>query len=285
MNTFRISFAAKLIAFVSVLACNSNPAPEKESSAKDSGTAKVSTGSVRPVHWSYSENNGPGGWANLSPVYALCGSGKSQSPVNLSPGSAGEGKKWKVEYKTTKLSISHNQHVEELINNGHTIQVTPQDGSFITYAGKNYHLKQFHFHTPSEHTVNGKHFPMGIHLVHQADDESLVVIGALVKDGKHNSNFDELIKYLPNAPGEKRTHDSVSIDINIHIPKELFAYHYIGSLTTPPCSENVQWLVLRNPISMSTDQITAFSSRLKNNNRPTQSLNARKTTIDDMTSN
>jgi carbonic anhydrase len=285
MPTFTMSFAGIVFTLVSVLACNSTREPEKKVSGKDSGAAKINTGSVRPIHWSYSEKNGPAGWASLSPVYAICGSGKSQSPINLSPDFSNEGKEWKIEYKTTKLQISHNQHVQELINNGHTIQVTPQKGSFISYAGKKYHLKQFHFHTPSEHTVEGKHYPMEIHLVHQADDESLAVIGVLVKEGNHNSNFDQLIKYLPNAPGEKKMHDSVSIDINANIPKDLFAYHYVGSLTTPPCSENVQWLVLRNPISMSTGQIAAFSSRLNNNNRPTQSLNARKTTIDHITTN
>ena len=279
----KLIFSGTSFIILSFLSCNSNSTTEPESVAKDTATVQVATTSVRPVHWNYSEEGGPAGWGNLTPVYALCGSGTSQSPINLLP-NAGKGTPdWKVEYKTTSLQIAHNQHVEELINNGHTIQVTPQEGSSITYNGKIYHLKQFHFHTPSEHTVDGKHSLMEIHLVHQADDESLAVIGVLVKEGKHNSNFDMLIKHLPNAPGEKKTHDSVDIDIAIHVPKDLYAYHYIGSLTTPPCSENVQWLVLRNPISMSNEQVTAFASRLKNNNRPPQPVNERTLTIDDIT--
>jgi carbonic anhydrase len=266
----------------SILSCNSNPTPESEPQQKDSAAAPAASASVRPVHWSYSAEGGPAGWGELTPVYALCGSGKSQSPINLVTKTGKGTPEWKMEYKTTTLQISHNQHVDELINNGHTIQVTPQEGSTITYAGKTYHLKQFHFHTPSEHTIDGKHAPMEIHLVHQSDDKSLAVIGVLVKEGSHDNRFDQLIRNLPNAPGEKKTHDSINVNIDIHVPKDLHAYHYVGSLTTPPCSEDVQWLVLKNPISMSKDQVTAFSSRLKNNNRPTQALNERTLTIDDI---
>lgn len=276
------SYLGILFIIVNILSCNSDSTSKPDNTTKDSATAQVASTSVRPVHWSYSEEGGPAGWGKLTPVYALCGSGKSQSPINLLP-AAGKGPTdWKVEYKTTTLQISHNQHVDELINNGHTIQVTPQEGSTITYAGKIYNLRQFHFHTPSEHTVDGKHSRMEIHLVHESDDKSLAVIGVLVQEGKHNSNFDQLIKHLPNAPGEKKTHDSINVDIAIHVPKDLYAYHYVGSLTTPPCSENVQWLVLKSPITMSGEQVTAFSSRLKNNNRPTQAINERALTLDDI---
>ena len=278
----KIAYLGTLVIIAGILSCNSNSTTGPGSTPEDSSTVPVASTSARPVHWSYSEEGGATGWGNLTPVYALCGSGKSQSPINLLQHAGKGNHDWKVEYKTTTLQISHNQHVDELINNGHTIQVTPQEGSTITYSGKIYHLKQFHFHTPSEHTVDGKHSPMEIHLVHQADDESLAVIGVLVKEGKHNSNFDQLIKHLPNGPGEKKTHDSIDVDINVNVPKDLYAYHYVGSLTTPPCSENVQWLVLRSPISMSNEQITAFSSRLKNNNRPTQPVNERTLTIDDI---
>jgi carbonic anhydrase len=104
----------------------------------------------------------------------------------------------------------------------------------------------------------------------------------LVKEGKHNKKFDQVIKHLPNKVGEKMTHDSVNIDIALHIPKEIFAYHYIGSLTTPPCTENVQWLVLQKNGEMSKEQINAFASRLNKNNRPVQQLYDRKLTIDDI---
>ena len=271
-----------LIALACILSCNSNQTDKAEVKTTDTAVKPASPTSDRPVHWSYSEEGGPAGWGHLTAVYALCDSGKSQSPINIMPDAGKGSSQWKVEYKTTSLRIAHNDQMDELINNGHTIQVTPEAGSSITYNGKVFHLKQFHFHTPSEHTVNGKHSPMEIHLVHQADDKSLAVIGVLVNEGSHNKNFDQLIKYLPNAPGEQKIHDNVTVTIGVLVPKVLYAYHYIGSLTTPPCSENVQWLVLRDPISMSKDQLTAFSTRLKNNNRPTQLLYGRKVTIDDL---
>jgi carbonic anhydrase len=282
MYLMKLSPVWAVFTLACMLSCNSGETKKTEATTNDSLPPTTSPTSVRPVHWSYSAEGGPAGWGELTPVYALCGSGKSQSPVDLLPNAEKGTAGWQIEYKTTKLQIAHNQHVEELINNGHTIQVTPQEGSTITYNGKMYHLKQFHFHTPSEHTINGKHAPMEIHLVHQADDTSLAVIGVLVQEGKHNSNFDQLIKYLPNAPGEKKTHDSVDINIRVNVPKDLYAYHYIGSLTTPPCSENVQWLVLKNPVLMSGEQIGAFSSRLKNNNRPTQPMHERTVTVDDI---
>ncbi len=240
--------------------------------------------SARPVHWSYTEEGGPAGWAGLTPVYAACGSGKSQSPINILTNTSKGSPGWKLEYKTTKLQIAHHEQVDELINNGHTIQVTPEPGSFLNYGGKRYDLKQFHFHTPSEHTIDGKHAPMEVHFVHQSEDKSLAVVGVLVKEGRHNANADLLIKYLPNAVGEKKTHDSVQIDISLQVPKDVWAYHYIGSLTTPPCTENVQWLVLQKSVEMDKKQLEAFSSRLKQNNRPTQPLNERKLTLDDITS-
>jgi carbonic anhydrase len=240
--------------------------------------------SARPVHWSYSEEGGPAGWAGLTPVYAVCGNGKSQSPINILTNTGKGSPAWTLEYKSTKLRIAHHEQVDELINNGHTIQVTPEPGSALNYGGKLFHLKQFHFHTPSEHTIDGKHLPMEVHFVHQADDQSLAVVGVLVKEGKHNSNVDQLIRYLPNAVGEKRSHDSVDIDISLQVPKDLWAYHYIGSLTTPPCTENVQWMVLKKQVEMDRAQIEAFSKRLKRNNRPTQPLNDRSLTLDDITS-
>jgi carbonic anhydrase len=264
------------IGLVFILSCNnSTPAIQSANISADSLSASDESHNARPVHWSYSEHGGPTEWAKLSPVYAACGSGHSQSPVNLLSHSTKGAAEWSVDYKTTSLEITHNEHVEELINNGHTIQVTTQKGSSISYDNKTYALKQFHFHSPSEHTIDGSHFPLEIHLVHQAADETLAVIAVLVQEGKHNINFDQLIKYLPDHRGEKIKNDSVQINVGINVPKQLDAYHYIGSLTTPPCTENVQWLVLKNAIQMDKEQVSAFSSRLKTNNRPVQQLNGR----------
>lgn len=239
--------------------------------------------SARPAHWGYEGEDGPSNWAALSPVYALCAEGMGQSPINIIKSDTEGGVSWSLDYKTTSLRIAHNEHMEDIIDNGHTIQITVDEGSMFTFGDKTYSLKQFHFHTPSEHTLDGKHAPMEMHMVHQGEDGSLAVIGILFQEGKEpNKNFEKIIANLPNAKGESKHITDVNLELQVHIPKDNYAYHYVGSLTTPPCSEGVQWLVLRDPVYLTTDQIAAFASRIGPNNRPTQSLNERVVKVDDL---
>lgn len=255
----------------------------KEESSTPQDQPSVAPTSARPVHWGYEGEDGPGNWASLSPVYALCGNGQHQSPINIVKSDAKGGAVWKLDYKTTSLRIAHNEHMEDIIDNGHTIQITVDEGSTFTFNNKVYSLKQFHFHTPSEHTVDGQHAPMEMHMVHQGEDGSLAVIGILFQEGKEpNKNFEKIIANLPNAKGESKHITDVNLELQVHLPADNYAYHYTGSLTTPPCSEDVQWLVLRDPVYLTADQINAFSSRIGPNNRPTQSLNDRQVKVDDL---
>jgi len=243
----------------------------------------VAPASARPVHWGYEGEDGPSNWASLSPVYALCAQGKRQSPINIVKTEVKSGATWKLDYKTTSLRIAHNEHMDEIIDNGHTIQITVDEGSTFSFGDKTYNLKQFHFHTPSEHTLDGQHAPMEMHMVHQGADGSLAVVGVLFKEGNvPNENFSKIIANLPNAKGDSKHITDVNLELKVHMPKDNYAYHYTGSLTTPPCSEDVQWLVLRDPVSLTADQLTAFSSRIGPNNRPTQPGNDRVVNIDDM---
>jgi carbonic anhydrase len=262
--------------------CNSKPAAVTEQTATTDSIESAPV-SARPVHWGYAGSDGPTAWATLTPVYALCGEGKGQSPINIVKTDAKGGTSWKLDYKTTALRIAHNEHMDDIIDNGHTIQVTVDEGSVFTFGPKSYNLKQFHFHTPSEHTVDGKNMPMEMHLVHQADDGSLAVVSVLFEEGKvANENFAKIIANLPNQKGESKHITDTTLELKVHLPKDNYAYHYVGSLTTPPCSENVQWLVLRDKVSLTADQISAFSSRIGPNNRPTQALNERAVNVDDL---
>ncbi len=173
----------------------------------------------------------------------------------------------------------------DLIDNGHTIQITVDEGSTFTFGDKTYSLKQFHFHTPSEHTIDGIHMPMEMHMVHQSDDESLAVISVLFKEGTQvNENFATIIANLPDSKGESKHITDTQLELNVHIPEDIHAYHYKGSLTTPPCSENVQWMVLRNMVELTPEEIEAFSSRIGPNNRPVQNINERLIEISDLAS-
>lgn len=277
-----ISGIGVLAVFIS--SCSTKPKETTEPVASDS-VPQVST-SARPVHWGYGADSGPATWASLAPVYALCGEGKSQSPINIVKSDVKGGASWKFDYKTTSLRIAHNEHMDDIIDNGHTIQVTVDEGSTFTFGDKSFDLKQFHFHTPSEHTVDGQHAPMEMHMVHQNVDGSLAVVGILFKEGKVvNENFAKIIANLPNAKGENKHITDVNLELKVHLPDHNYAYHYQGSLTTPPCSEGVQWLVLRDPVALTKGQIEEFSKRIGPNNRPTQAVNDRTVNIDDMTGN
>ncbi len=243
-------------------------------------TDQITKASARPIHWGYTSEVGPSMWSSLTPVYAACGDGKSQSPIDLNSVSNSGSPKLSLDYQTTSLKIAHHEHVDDILDNGHTIQVTVEEGSSFTLNEKTYKLKQFHFHTPSEHTVDGKHLPLEMHWVHQSDDGRFGVIGLLFEEGKSNNNLEVIIEHMPTLPGESNHYSDIKLDLNLHVPKDLSAYHYTGSFTTPPCTENVEWLVLRNKFTMGADQIKAFSSRLNNNNRPVQDLNDRVLTID-----
>ncbi len=236
--------------------------------------AKV-TNSSRPAHWSYTAEEGPNRWGELSPVYALCKDGKNQSPINLSSDLNGSATVWEFNYASTSLRIAHNENMDDIVDNGHTIQVTVDEGSKFTFAGEVYHLKQFHFHCPSEHQVDGKAFPMEVHFVHQNDSGKFAVISILVKEGKENDNYKKIIENFPANKGESKHLSEVHLALKFHLPEKIEAYHYTGSLTTPPCSEQVEWFIFRNPVEASKAQLDAFYAKIANNNRPIQALNNR----------
>lgn len=231
--------------------------------------------SARPVHWSYDGAEGPAAWGVLSPVYALCKDGRGQSPIALTTKAGTKGAQWSFNYGSTGLTLAHHEHVDELVDNGHTIQVTVDEGSTLALNGRNYTLKQFHFHTPSEHTLDGRSLPMEMHLVHQDSAGNFAVVGVLIEEGKSNANFAKLVENLPATKGDTITVADHQLDLKVHLPATEKAFHYVGSLTTPPCSEHVQWLVLQDRITLSKEQIAAFATRIGPNNRPVQPVHER----------
>jgi carbonic anhydrase len=267
-------------ATILVLGLNACSAPQAEEhttppTADTVATAPEASTSARPVHWGYEGDDGPASWSSLSPVYALCGEGKGQSPIALTSGGAATGAQWSFNYGSTLFKVAHNEHVNELVDNGHTIQVTVEEGSTLTLNGREYTLKQFHFHTPSEHTLDGKNLPMEMHMVHQDSAGGFAVVSVLFEEGKANANIAKLVANLPAAKGDTVTVANERLDLKIHLPSTEKAFHYVGSLTTPPCSEQVQWLVLQERISVSKEQVAAFAALIGPNNRPVQPLHTR----------
>ena len=268
-----------------VTSCSTNAEQKPSESTQEEDTTvvvEVTKPSDRPTHWGYSGETGPANWGSLDPVYNLCGNGKGQSPINIQNYQVSGSANWKLNYGNSSLHIAHNEHMHEIIDNGHTIQVSVDEGSTFTFNGKDFTLKQFHFHTPSEHTIDGKNLPMEMHLVHQSEDGKLAVVSVLFKEGKTaNPNLATIIANLPSKKGEELHLPGVNLQLNSHLPKDEKAFAYKGSLTTPPCSEDVQWLVLSDLFEVTPAQVKAFSDLIGPNNRPVQELNERKiSTID-----
>jgi carbonic anhydrase len=274
--TFRA--ALMLLCTTAIVACQDSAVPATGSAPAplDTLAAAPAPSSARPVHWSYEGEAGPMNWGALSPVYALCKDGVGQSPIALTSGAAGTGGTWKFNYGSTGLTLAHHEHVDELVDNGHTIQVNVEEGSTLTLNGKVYTLKQFHYHTPSEHTLDGKNLPMEMHMVHQDSAGGFAVVSVLFEEGRPNANIAKLVANLPAAKGDTVSVANERMDLELHLPSTERAFHYVGSLTTPPCSEQVEWLVLQDRITASTEQIAAFATRIGPNNRPVQDLHTRE---------
>ena len=225
--------------------------------------------------WHYEGAEGPANWSKLSPKFAACGEGQYQSPIDIAKPTGDATGARRTNFPPAAIHFVHGEHVADGINNGHTIQINYHDADTLTLGGVTYRLDQFHFHSPSEHTVDGKSFPMEMHLVHKSADGKLAVVGVFITEGAHNKSFDPLWANLPAQKGVETHYQSIDVDTDSLLPTTRTSYRYDGSLTTPTCSEGVSWLVMRTPIELSSEQIAAFARIIKDNNRPVQKLNGR----------
>ncbi len=214
------------------------------------------------VHWGYEGDNGPEHWGDNFPV---CGKGKKQSPLNI----VGPFEKSKE-----TLTVDYKEGPLKILNNGHTIQVNVEPGSTLTIGKESFDLLQFHFHRPSEEQVDGKNAAMVAHFVHKSKEGKLAVIGVMLNEGKDSAAIKTLWANLPPKEMEEYLPAKVMFNPGSMLPKELAFYNYEGSLTTPPCTEGVQFYILKNPMELSKQQVAKFPFKL--NARPVQSLNGRK---------
>lgn len=213
------------------------------------------------IHWSYDGEGGPDNWAKLDPKNTLCASGQRQSPIDIRDG---------IKVDLEPIAFSYRPSTFRVIDNGHTIQVEVGDGN-ITLTGKTYELLQFHFHRPSEEKVNGRRFDMVAHLVHKSDDGQLAVVAVLFEVGAENPFIQTIWNNMPLEKNSSVAPPTTPLDLNKLLPADRSYYTYMGSLTTPPCSEGVLWLVMKQPIQISQDQLNIFSRLYRNNARPIQS--------------
>ncbi|MCB0697909.1 MAG: carbonic anhydrase family protein [Chitinophagaceae bacterium] len=227
-------------------------------------TITVDTTTHEEAHWNYEQ---PETWGGVS---GDC-QGVIQSPIDINTFAT-------LKAVLPPLEFNYNDFPISIIDNGHTIQVntnTSDAVNTVTYNGKQYKLKQFHFHAKSEHTINGYHTPMEMHLVHANDDGEIMVVGLMIEQGDTPNALIDAV--WSNLPGEKMHEHTTGTYINLNtiLPLSPGYFNYIGSLTTPPCSMGLQWMVMKTPVKLSADQIATFRALYDHNYRPTQKLNNR----------
>lgn len=223
------------------------------------------------VAWTYEGRTGPAAWGSLSPDFAVCESGTMQSPVNLDAA------------RTTPLPGPEFRYAAaplEVANLGHTLQVNFAPGSTMLLGGETYQLLQYHFHTPAEHLLRGQRFPMAAHLVHRNAAGGLAVVGVLIREGAENAALRSLWSHLPVVQGQVHRDPATALSAAALLPRDQANFRYPGSLTTPPCTEGVQWIVMAEPIEMSRAQIAAIRNIIHTTARPVQPLGTRTLLLD-----
>ena len=220
------------------------------------------------VHWSYEGGDGPQAWAQLKPDFHLCAGGKRQSPINIEDSATLQG-------PAEPIMFSYAPSGASVFNNGHTIQVDVLGDNRIMVRGSEFKLVQFHFHHPSEERVNFQGFSMVAHLVHRNAEGQLAVVAVLLEPGAANPMIDKVWTYMPLDTGDRVRMPTNALELAQLLPKDQRYYQFMGSLTTPPCSEGVLWMVLKQPVTVSREQLRLFAQLFPNNARPVQAVNGR----------
>ncbi len=221
------------------------------------------------AHWDYMGIDGPEHWGMLDAGYMVCENGREQSPIDVKTSQDSE--------TQSSLVFHYESSPVHVVNNSHTVQVNYKAGSMVLFNGQEYELRQFHFHDPSEHHIDGKGYPIEMHLVHQSHSGHLLVIGVLIQSGKQNPILDQAGKWIEQKLGHRipiegeDIRSGLVLNVKDLLPKDTnHFYSYHGSLTTPPCSEGVQWIILKEHIEVSEGQVQRFVRTLGPNARPIQ---------------
>jgi len=268
MRTQLFLNVAWIIMLGTIVACNtgSNKSQENNHDGEEHTQEAHSNEDCTHVHWAYTGEEAPDKWKDLCSKFSACG-GTVQSPINIEDAAA-------VNVDTLPaLKMEYGTSLVDIINNGHTVQFNISGENYLTIGEKKYKLLQFHFHALSEHTVNGQHAPIEVHFVHKNTDTDYAVVGALFTEGAQFNLFSKYLADFPAEVGEVTKEEE--IELAELLPADLSYYYYSGSLTTPPCSEVVNWYVLKSKDVASKEQIEKMAGLLHENYRPVMPLNER----------
>ncbi len=247
---------------------NHDKTPEHGAAAPSAHSGAAPAAAHAAPHWSYEGEGSPEHWGELDPKFQTCAQGSEQSPVNL---------KWSKKKGEGMIEFHYTPSPLKITDNGHTVQVNFAPGSKASIREKEYQLIQIHFHAQSEHTISNKSYPLEFHFVHKNEGGQLAVLGVMIEEGEENPALDKIIKNFPKEKNKEVEVATVTLNPQDLLPPVQTYYHYMGSLTTPPCSESVNWNVFNTPVHASAAQIAAFRAAYGHNNRPVQPLNIRKT--------
>lgn len=226
---------------------------------------------ARPVgeaHWAYHGINGPQAWGMLKPEYATCATGQRQSPIHIDESTTLRG-------PAEAIQFAYGPSNATIVNNGHTLQIDMHGDNGIFVRGTRFHLVQMHFHHPAEERINHRSFAMVAHLVHRNHLGQIAVVAVLLEPGEANPVVNHLWTYMPLGKDDRVPFPRGSVDLNGLLPRDPLYYQFMGSLTTPPCTEDVLWMVLKQPVTISHDQLRLFAQQFPNNARPVQPINGR----------
>jgi len=254
------SAADRPVQRVSSLANRSNP-----TAVSTSPKRVVAPASSDASHWAYEGEHGPAAWARLAPENASCANGQRQSPIDITDG---------IKVELDAVQFDYRPSGFRVVDNGHTVQVNVAPGNTIEVLGKHFELVQFHFHRPSEERIDGKPFDMVVHLLHKSADGKLAMVAVLLERGSAQPVVQAVWNNLPLEQGDEVAAKG-NIDLAELLPSDRRYYTYMGSLTTPPCSEGVLWMVMKTPVHVSPEQLDIFARLYPMNARPIQALRGR----------
>lgn len=242
------------------------------------GGCTTSSSTKHAAHWSYEGETGPAHWGSMSPEWSMAHAGRAQSPINLTRGATVPANLPPLRFASSPTTITPR-------DNGHTVQWDCDGANTLTIGSDVYTLKQFHFHAPSEHTVDGQHYPVEIHFVHANAQGNLAVVGVMLSESRSASEvYESLAQTIPHGAGEGHqgaAGQGVRFNPYALLPSTKTYATYNGSLTTPPCTEGVRWVVLTTPARVSGEQVAAFTEAYYGNARPVQPVNGRLVLVQD----
>ena len=266
-----VDLSARIAARLAVMRANQAARAAQAAKAKKAAALAAQNAAATPPpvirsnHWSYEGETGPANWGRINPGWTKCGSGTRQSPIDLRDGMKVDLDQIGFDYKPSSFNV---------IDNGHTVQVTLGAGNYITVQNRMYELVQFHFHRPSEERINGKGFEMVVHLVHKDVEGKFAVVSLLLERGKPQNTIQTVWNNLPLEKHELVA-PAILLDPGEMLPQRREYFTYMGSLTEPPCSEGVLWLVIKEPVQASAAQMALFSRLYPLNARPIQPTSGR----------